>query len=69
MGVILEWIGSNLKEDPAVIMERTSRVVHGNILLALDAFPSAPFYQIQGNDKNLGKMPRVVKNSSREAFC
>lgn len=46
IGVMLEWIDNNMREDPVDIVERTSRVVHGNILRALDAFcsntPSCP---------------------------
>lgn len=38
IGVMLEWIDDNMREEPTVIVERTSRVVHGNILRALDAF-------------------------------
>ena len=38
IGVMLEWIGSGMKEDPAVLVERTSKVVHGSILRALESF-------------------------------
>ena len=38
VGVMLDWIDGNMKEDPAVIVERTSRLVHGNIVRALEAF-------------------------------
>ena len=38
IGVMLEWIGNNMREDPAAIVERTSGVVRGNILRALEAF-------------------------------
>lgn len=38
IGVMLEWIDDNMREDPSAIVERTSRVVRGNILRALDAF-------------------------------
>lgn len=37
-GVMLEWIDNSMKENPAAIVERTSRVVHGNVLRALNAF-------------------------------
>lgn len=36
-GVMLEWIGNKMKEDPAVIVERTSRLLQGNIVRALNA--------------------------------
>lgn len=42
IGVVLEWIDSDMREDPAAIVERTSKVVRGNVLRALDAFCSEP---------------------------
>lgn len=42
IGVVLEWIGGNMKEDPDAIVERTSTVVHGNIPRALEALQSGP---------------------------
>lgn len=38
IGVMLEWIDRGMKEDPAVIVERTGKVIHGDILRALNAF-------------------------------
>ena len=38
IGALLEWIDNNMREEPSVLVERTSRVVHGSILRALDAF-------------------------------
>lgn len=38
VGVMLEWIGTGMKEDPAALVARTSAVVHGNILRALETF-------------------------------
>ena len=35
---MLEWIDNSMKEDPAAIVERTSRVVHGNVVRALNVF-------------------------------
>lgn len=37
VGVMLEWIRNKMKEDPAVIVERTSRLLKGNIVRALNA--------------------------------
>lgn len=37
VGVMLEWIGNKMKEDPAVIVERTSKLLQGNIVRALNA--------------------------------
>ena len=36
VGVMLEWIGGNMKEEPAVIVGRVSRLVHGNIVPAVE---------------------------------
>ena len=38
IGVMLEWIDNNMREEPFVLVERTSRVMHGSILRALGAF-------------------------------
>ena len=38
IGIMLEWIGGNMKEEPAVIVERVSRLIHGNIVRALNEF-------------------------------
>ena len=38
IGIMLEWISGNMKEDPAVIVARTSRLIHGNIVRALNEF-------------------------------
>ncbi len=37
-GTMLEWISGGMKEDPAVIVERVSVIVHGNISRALEGF-------------------------------
>ena len=38
IGIMLEWIDNGMREDAAVIVERTSQLVHGNVLRALNAF-------------------------------
>lgn len=38
IGVMLDWINGNMKEDPTAIVERASKVLHGNVIRALDAF-------------------------------
>ena len=50
IGVMLEWIGSNMREDPAAIVERTSKLVHGSILRALNVFRTDKVLQSRGND-------------------
>ena len=40
VGIMLEWIGNYMKEDPAIIVERTSRLMRGSIIRALNAFNS-----------------------------
>ena len=50
IGVMLEWIGTGMKDDPAAIVDRTSRVVHGSILRALEAFGSGRPLHLPDND-------------------
>ena len=38
IGVMLDWINGNMKEDPTAIVERASKVLHGNVIRALNAF-------------------------------
>lgn len=38
IGVMLGWIGNNMKDDPAELVERTSNVIRGSVVQALDAF-------------------------------
>lgn len=40
IGIVLNWINDNMREDPAVIVERTSKLIHGNIVRALETFRS-----------------------------
>lgn len=50
LGVMLEWIGGNMKEDPAAIVERTSMVLRGNIVRALNAFRTDKPLHLEEND-------------------
>lgn len=38
IGVMLDWINGNMKENPAAIVEHTSKVLRGNVVRALNAF-------------------------------
>lgn len=38
VGIMLEWINGNMKEDPDAIVERVSRLIHGNVVRALNGF-------------------------------
>ena len=38
VGIMLEWIGRGMKEDPAAIVERVSVIIHGNVARALEGF-------------------------------
>lgn len=40
VGIMLEWIGNYMKEDPAIIVERTSRLMQTSIIRTLNAFRS-----------------------------
>ncbi len=49
-GIMLEWIGNKMKEDPAVIVERTSRLLQGNIVRALNAVRTDRPLHLEAND-------------------
>lgn len=38
IGMVLNWINDNMREDPALIVERTSKLIHGNVIWGLNAF-------------------------------
>ncbi|MPM76697.1 hypothetical protein SDC9_123696 [bioreactor metagenome] len=38
VGLMLEWIGRGMKEDPTTIIERVSIVTHGDIIKSLENF-------------------------------
>ena len=38
IGIVLDWIGENMKGDPAAIVDHTSKLLHGNLVRALNAF-------------------------------
>ena len=38
VGIMLEWIGGGMKEDPAAIVDRVSVIVRGNVARALEGF-------------------------------
>lgn len=38
IGILLSWINENMKDDPAAIIARISKLIHGNIVRALEAF-------------------------------
>jgi hypothetical protein len=40
VGLMLEWIGTGMKEEPAVIVERLSIMIQGDIANALEKFRS-----------------------------
>ena len=48
IGVMLDWINGSMKEYPAAIVERTSKVLHGSVIRALNAFRT---------DKSLHSIP------------
>jgi len=50
IGIMLEWIGNNMREEPAVLVERTSKLVHGNIVRALNAFRTdKPLHSVEND--------------------
>lgn len=38
VGLMLDWIKNDMKEDPKLIIEKLSKVMHGNFTRALEAF-------------------------------
>ncbi len=50
IGIMLEWIGNGMKEEPATIVERTNSVVRGNILRALESFRTDRPLHMEAND-------------------
>lgn len=50
VGIMLEWINGNMKEDPDAIVERVSRLIHGNVVRALNEFRLDKPLHTQAND-------------------
>lgn len=50
VGIMLEWINGNMKEDPDTIVERASRLIHGNVVRALNEFRLDKPLHTQTND-------------------
>lgn len=50
VGIMLEWINENMKEDPDTIVERASRLIHGNVVRALSEFRLDKPLHTQTND-------------------
>lgn len=50
VGIMLEWINGNMKEDPAAIVERVSRLIHGNVVRALNESRLDKPLHTQAND-------------------
>lgn len=50
IGILLAWINDNMKEDPSLIVERTNRLIQGNIVRGLNAFRTDRPLHPGGND-------------------
>lgn len=50
VGIMLEWINGNMKEEPDAIVERVSRLIHGNVVRALNGFRLDKPLHTQAND-------------------
>ncbi len=61
VGIMLEWINGSMKEEPAVIVERVSRLIHGNIVRALHEFRLDKPLHTQADDRNINKAPAMMK--------
>ena len=51
IGILLVWINDNMKEDPGLIVERTNRLIQGNIVRGLNAFRTDRPLHPTGNDE------------------
>lgn len=50
IGVMRKWISSGMKEEPAAIVERTSKLVRGNVVRALNAFRTdQPLHSVEND--------------------
>ena len=38
VGIMLDWIEEDMKEDPKIIIDKLNILVHGNIIEALEQF-------------------------------
>lgn len=47
VGLLLDWIKKDMKEDPQVIIDRLSTLIHGEVSRALNKFQQNKFNQIQ----------------------
>lgn len=50
IGIMLDWISDNMKSDPEIIVEHTSKLIQGNIIRALNAFRMDASLQSAQND-------------------
>lgn len=50
IGIMLDWISENMKGDPEIIVELTSKLIHGSIIRALNAFRTDGSLQFAPND-------------------
>lgn len=50
IGILLSWINENMKGDPAAIVARISKLIHGNIVRALNAFRTDTSLHFGTND-------------------
>ena len=50
IGIMLDWISENMKGAPEIIVERTSKLIHGSIIRALNAFRTDGSLQFAPND-------------------
>lgn len=50
VGIVLDWIKDGMKEKPEAIIEKLSKLIHGNITRALNNYRSDKFNQNPLND-------------------
>ena len=62
VGVMLDWVKNDMKEDPKQIIDRLSTLMHGNVSAALERFSISQFYHSSRFDKKLYTFAAVMKN-------
>ena len=50
VGLLIDWIKKDMKEDPQLIIDQLSTLIHGEVSRALEKYQNKKTYQIHKND-------------------
>jgi probable dihydroxyacetone kinase regulator len=50
VGLLMDWIKKDMKEDPQLIIDQLSTLIHGEVSRALEKYQNKKTYQIHKND-------------------